>query len=65
MVRSDSDEWRCFQCGRTGMPPRVLSAEELKVFRRHTRMRAVADVELEELASSSAEIEELAQSSRV
>ena len=35
MARSDSDEWKCVQCGRAGMPPRVLSAEELKVLRRH------------------------------
>ena len=31
----DSDEWKCLQCGRTGIPPRVLSAEEFKVLRRH------------------------------
>ena len=35
MARSDSDEWKCLQCGRANTPPRVLSAEELKVLRRH------------------------------
>ena len=38
----EPDERKCVQCGRTGMPPRVLSAEELKSLRRNVRIRAAS-----------------------
>ena len=48
----DPDEWKCVQCGRTGIPPRVLSAEELKVLRRQVRTTTIATAEIEELAGA-------------
>ena len=53
---SDSDERRCLQCGRTGMPPRVLSAEEHREFRRRVRTRNTADAEIEELTKIQQEL---------
>ena len=48
MLRDAVDnEWRCVQCGRTNIPPRVPSVEELRQLRREPKMVARALSELD------------------